>query len=159
MDKTESTSTHFPRWEELPDIDLYMDQLIFFIQKHLKNLFLYDTELTPSMVNNYVKQKLLPAPIKKRYSREHIAALFVICNLKQVLSITEIKEIIDNCAYVTQEESYNSFCSEQEKALQNAESAVQNKNDFLRSDAVLRMAVSASADKAIALRILHTVTK
>ena len=53
-----------PKWEELPDIDLYMDQVIALMNRYLDNRT-KDKMITPSMVNNYVKMKVMPAPVKK----------------------------------------------------------------------------------------------
>ncbi|MEG2436073.1 MAG: DUF1836 domain-containing protein, partial [Ruthenibacterium sp.] len=59
---------HLPRWNELPDMDLYMDQVIGQLDKYLAVLSTPDTEhfITASMINNYVKLRLVPAPVKKR---------------------------------------------------------------------------------------------
>ena len=70
-----------PRWEALPDLELYMDQVTSLVGRYLNA----DRELTASMVNNYVKHKVMPAPVRKKYTREHLAYLIVICTLKPVL--------------------------------------------------------------------------
>lgn len=86
-----------PYWEELPEIDLYMDQVIALMEKYLslhKNSD--DTKvITSSMINNYVKLGIMPAPVKKKYSREHIAYLIMICTLKYALPISDIKNLIE----------------------------------------------------------------
>lgn len=85
-----------PKWEDLPELDLYMDQVIVLMEKYLNDNSSEDSKLiTPSMINNYVKLGVMPAPVKKKYSREHIAYLVIICSLKQVISIANIKEMID----------------------------------------------------------------
>ena len=86
-----------PQWTDLPEIDLYMDQVIALMEKYLSDLILEDDNklITPSMINNYVKLNIIPAPLKKKYSREHIAYLLIICSLKQVMPIPKIKELID----------------------------------------------------------------
>lgn len=88
----------FKNYEELPDIELYMDQVITFLDKQLK-IFqnsIDDKQITPSMINNYVKGDVLSAPISKRYNREHLALIEEICTLKQVLSISDVKQILDS---------------------------------------------------------------
>ena len=74
---------HCPRYVELPSLPLYKDQVIEYIDKTLKTLFINseDKVLTPTMLNNYVKQKVIPAPIHKKYNTEHknIAILSVRC--------------------------------------------------------------------------------
>ena len=86
-----------PYWDELPEIDLYMDQVIALMDKYL-SFHKTDEEtkiITNSMVNNYVKLGIMPAPVKKKYSREHIAYLIIICTLKQALPISDIKDLIE----------------------------------------------------------------
>ena len=83
-----------PAWEPLPEIALYMDQVVSILEKALDPL--PDGEgkaVTPAMINNYVKQKALRAPEKKRYGRGHVSALFIICTLKRVLTMGEIKSL------------------------------------------------------------------
>ena len=86
---------HLPRWEELPDFDLYMDQVISLIERYL-NILDDGKEriITSAMINNYVKLKLIPKPIKKKYNKEHIAFLIAITLLKQILTISEVRDSI-----------------------------------------------------------------
>ena len=112
---------HMPRWEELPEIDLYLDQVVSFIDKYLLH-YLNDeslkkdekkehTVLTKTMINNYVKQKIMEAPVKKKYNRNNIAYLFVICILKQGYSINDIDNLIKFTLETTPlEVAYNRFC-------------------------------------------------
>ena len=83
---------HLPRWNELPEIDLYLDQVVNYLEKYLGILSSNDDDkiITKTMINNYVKQGIMPAPEKKKYGKTHIAYLMVICILKQVYSIGEI---------------------------------------------------------------------
>lgn len=83
----------FPGWEDLPLIDLYMDQLVEYVNSVIKPLEL--PEVTSTMVNNYVKKKVLPAPIKKKYQTIHIADLLVISLMKPVFSLEEVRAAID----------------------------------------------------------------
>lgn len=88
----------FKDYESLPDLDLYMDQVIQFLDKQLYifQTSTMDKQITPSMINNYVKGEVLPSPIAKKYNKEHLALIEEICTLKQVLSIAEVKQIIDS---------------------------------------------------------------
>ena len=89
--------TSLPTWDELPEIELYMDQVIVLMEKYLSDSTYPDNKIiTPSMINNYVKLGIMPAPIKKKYSREHLAYLVIICSLKQVVPLPNIKEIMEN---------------------------------------------------------------
>lgn len=109
---------HLPRFNELPDIDLYMDQVLNIIEN---SLIIFSSEndeniITKSMINNYVKQNVIEKPFKKRYKKFHVAYLIIISILKKVLSISEISKIINNQDYEV-EEFYNMFCNELEYSL------------------------------------------
>lgn len=109
---------HLPRFNELPDIDLYMDQVLNIIEN---SLIIFSSEndeniITKSMINNYVKQNVIEKPFKKRYKKFHVAYLIIISILKKVLSISEISKIINNQNYEV-EEFYNIFCNELEYSL------------------------------------------
>ena len=82
--------------EEIPNIDLYMDQVTTFMEEHLKNTRRYEEDkvLTKTMINNYAKNKLLPPPEKKRYSREHLLMLIFIYYFKNILSISDIQTLL-----------------------------------------------------------------
>lgn len=81
--------------EEIPNIDLYMDQVTTFMEEHLKNTRRYaeDKVLTKTMINNYAKNNLLPPPIKKKYSKEHMLMLIFIYYFKSLLSFRDIEEL------------------------------------------------------------------
>ena len=87
---------HLPTWEELPDLELYMDQVVSLVVRYV-NLQPHsapkDSILTASAVNNYVRLKLIPPPVKKRYSRVHLAHLIVICCLKDSMSLSSIQQM------------------------------------------------------------------
>lgn len=111
---------HLPRWQVLPEFELYMDQIVTLTNQHLAPLFPKDNKvvLTNSMVNNYVKQKTIAAPVKKRYNRGHLAQLIMLTILKQVITLPEISTIFTNLAnQQTIEVSYNQFCTIQEDSL------------------------------------------
>ncbi|MDD6710740.1 MAG: DUF1836 domain-containing protein [Sharpea porci] len=115
---------HILRWQELPDFDLYMDQVIGLIEKSLSFLKLDEDDkiVTSTMINNYVKAKLVSPPIKKKYSREHVAYFTVICFLKRVFSLDEISTLLKiQFENVPLDESYNIFCDVLEALLINEE--------------------------------------
>lgn len=117
---------HLPRWNELPNIDLYIDQLVCLLEDYLSGYIKNDNEkndkeekiITKTMINNYVKQNVIKPPINKKYNKEHVASLFVIFILKQVYSINDIKRLISLAIETSPIElAYNRFCSELEKAI------------------------------------------
>lgn len=81
--------------DEIPNIDLYMDQVTTFMDEHLaqEKRFEADKILTKTMINNYTKNQLLPPPAKKKYSKEHMLLLIFIYYFKNVLSISDIRTI------------------------------------------------------------------
>ncbi len=83
--------------DDIPNIDLYMDQVTTFMDEHLKSSkrFMDDKILTKTMINNYTKNNLLPPPDKKKYSKEHMLLLIFIYYLKNFLSINDIQSIIN----------------------------------------------------------------
>lgn len=82
--------------KDIPNIDLYMDQVTTFMEEHLKSTRRYgdDKILTKTMINNYAKNDLLPPPVKKKYSKEHMLLLIFIYYFKNLLSITDIQALL-----------------------------------------------------------------
>jgi len=81
---------------DIPNIDLYMDQVTSFMEKQLKSTKRYDEDkiLTKTMINNYAKNDLLPAPVKKKYSKEHLLLLTFIYYFKNILSMKDIEMLL-----------------------------------------------------------------
>ena len=84
------------RPEEIPNIDLYMDQVTTFMDTQLASTKRYgeDKILTKTMINNYTKNNLLPPPVKKKYSKEHVLLLIFIYYFKNILSIKDIETVL-----------------------------------------------------------------
>ena len=153
---------HCPRWHELPEIELYVDQVVTMLQSNLITL-MKDKDVpvvTASMINNYVKQGVLEAPVKKKYNKRHLAYLFVICMFKRMMSISEIGESINIIQKVySPEDAYNLFCEEIEKALKTnltPEGKTENilgKTD-VRELATLRAMANAFASSVLVDRLI-----
>ena len=135
---------HCSRWDELPDLELYMDQVVSVLDKNLKIFIGEDParSVTSTMINNYVKQKLVRAPKNKRYQREHIANIYVITLMKQVLSLGEIQAAI---ACVRQDyspkDAYDRFCEIFEQSLISVFFDEENtliKTEYPEADAIIR---------------------
>lgn len=131
---------HIPRWNELPNVDLYLDQVVNLINSTLSPYFFLNNDkkkdsiqvLTKTMINNYVKNHLIEAPEKKQYKKIQVAKLFVICILKLVYSMQDIKTLIhialENC---DAQKKYDSFCNLFERAL----ICTFNQEDFIDTNA------------------------
>ena len=152
----------FPAWNEIPEIGLYMDQVISLMEQYLHHIvFEEDFKLlTPSMINNYVKLDIIPAPEKKKYYRTHIAYLIMICSLKQVIPISRIKEFIE-LKKETQslEEIYNNYIKLFKKVIHlqanNALIFNNNKTNADLIDTAISTAIIASTNRYITEFILH----
>jgi hypothetical protein len=117
---------HLPRWNELPNVDLYLDQVVNFINSTLSPYIFLNNDkkkeniqlLTKTMINNYVKNELIEAPVKKQYSKIQLAKLFVICILKQVYSMQDIRTLISIALEnTTAAQKYDTFCNLFEECL------------------------------------------
>ena len=111
---------HIPRWNELPSVDLYMDQIITFISESLRPLFHHGgtAPITKSMINNYVKAKIVDAPVNKKYPRQSVAMIIVVCILKNCFATDEIGKLIQlGLAMENTAETYNRFCESIENAV------------------------------------------
>ena len=120
MDIEKILAFKMPRYNELPSIELYIDQVLSYIEGIFSPLGMSEIEkpLTASMVNNYVKQGAVPPTVKKRYSREHIAYLIIVALAKQIFTIDEIIRMIKIQKSVYDiETAYNYICEELEKIL------------------------------------------
>ena len=98
--------------EDLPNLELYMDQVTTFLEEQLKNTkrFEEDKIFTKTMINNYTKNHLLPPSNKKKYSRNHMILLIYIYYLKNFLSISDIKNLLDPLnEHFDDQDSKNSF--------------------------------------------------
>ena len=143
-----------PRWRELPDLDLYMDQILSLVGRYLGDYPGFDGKgLTASMVNNYVKQQVMPAPVKKKYTKTHLAYLLVICLLKPVLPIPAIRQLLaDALAAQSEEAFYDGFCQQFEESCRAAAESNADGAES-REDALCRAALRAQAEQALALRL------
>ena len=101
----------YPKWEDIPNIDLYLDQVLLYVNQVCAPISPdKDKGLTASMVNNYVKHGYLTKPDKKKYQRKQIARLIAITTLKSVFSIQEIAQTLNTLQTETNsEELYNAF--------------------------------------------------
>lgn len=117
MDKWSNYIIEFdlPEYEALPSIGLYMDQVITLLSQYLGYLPYSEDKknesfITANAINNYVRLGAMPAPVRKKYYRNHIAYLIVICVLKPSLSISDISNLIPtNLSEEELEKMYNRF--------------------------------------------------
>lgn len=108
---------HLPRYSEIPNVGLYLDQVTKYINEYLTELG--QCPLTNSMVSNYVKKGIIPSPVKKQYCRDQIAHLVFVALAKNILSLDDLERYIrlQERTYAV-EVAYDYFCREFEKTLQ-----------------------------------------
>lgn len=152
------TGYHCPRWNELPNIELYMDQVLIFIEKNTA-VFAESGKiksLTKTMINNYVKQKKIRPPKNKRYNRTHLAYFMVVSILKRFMSLSEISDgIITVRRKHLPEETYNLFCDLFETSLRNIFLGESNTGaDKVPDDITLMTAVTSAYANMLYARYL-----
>ena len=148
-----------PRYKDLPDFGIYSEQLVEIVNKALEAMFDKDNKLTKSMVNNYVKHKIMPSPIKKRYFRNHIVYCIVITVFKNNLSIAEIDGgILHELKKSSIEESYNYFCDKIESVLRLIIDILNKQDD---PDTKMTATIDVDLDKrnGLTLAIVSVCTK
>ena len=143
-----------PAWDELPDFELYMDQVLSLTGRYLDDMpNAADSKLTASMINNYVKVKIIPAPQGKRYSRRHVAYLLLLCVLKPVLPIAAIQRLFAAAQGGDEQAFYDRFC----ELYRQASCAAAGDQCFAEQelcDAVIYAALRARAGQSTALALL-----
>ena len=141
------------KWEGLPDIDLYMDQVVTYLRRQLA-LFQDDSEaslVTRSIINNYVKDGIVPRPVNKRYAREQLSALMMACVLKRVLPMQQVKQLLRP----GDQESYAAFSLGLKKALSREAEALERMEGESLQDLALDYALRAAANCLMADRLLN----
>ncbi len=157
-------------WNQFPGIDLYMDQVVTYLDRLLQ---LFDTDasgkvITSSMVNNYVKEGYLKRPVNKKYDRVHLVTLYIMSMLKPILPIPLIAGSLSN---LSDEAKYQNFFEELAKLQDEAFSKVSNMlsanieqlsdEDYETSLRLfaLQLTSEANARKIVAEKILRSLNK
>lgn len=147
-----------PEREKLPELELYMDQVLTYITK-ITSFLDDENQITGSMINNYVKGEIIPPPQAKKYNAEHLCKILSILFLKPILSMAEIKSIFinqSNCdeAYLflkqIQQETFKNVILFAEKELKNT--PLDNKEEVQKL--ATKLAINAYANKLIAEKLL-----
>lgn len=152
-DKVKEYIIVLPRWDELPDISLYLEQVLELVNGNLEKYLEGDKNgriLTQTMVNNYVKHGFIQSPVKKRYDKTALASFIAIVVLKDIFTIKEISQLISLAIDASNpEESYNYFCQLVEETTENV--LMQGKQNILCNEkdprGICSSAVMAFASK------------
>lgn len=165
-----------PNWDDLPDLYLYMDQVVTYLERELTGFKADDEEtiITPWMINNYVKGGLVPIPDKKKYSKEHLGYMIAICAIKHILSINEIKQLFDFSKQISDDpknlykflrETQRAIIKEITKETNQYFSPIFNDDNItdesvqLLYDYATKLSLEAAIKKIIANRILSLIAK
>ncbi len=144
-------------WDQLPDIALYMDQIISFMPRQL--IRFDDSEaLTSAMVNNYIKDGLVPRAVGKRYGPIHLAYLTAVCALKKVLSVKDTGKLIAAGKEITDspERLYGYFCRALDHALEDTANTLdENISRKELAKLALDLATRSYANQLACARILE----
>jgi hypothetical protein len=146
-------------WDSLPDIELYMDQVLTYMPRQ-QVAYNQEMHLTSSMINNYIKEGLLSRANGKKYSREHLAYLTIVCVLKQVLTVKDIAVLLNQESlkketpdlYRTFNETLDFTLSQTAEYLSESAEAVKD-----LSQIALNMAIASYANKLACERIIDII--
>ncbi|MDR1564241.1 MAG: DUF1836 domain-containing protein [Oscillospiraceae bacterium] len=154
-------------WERLPDIELYMDQVISYMERQVAVFRLTSEEkiVTPSMINNYIKDGVVPKTVKKKYSKEHLSILSIVCTLKQILPIQDLHRMLEfliNEGEIPQ--VYQEFCEMQKESLESMREEL-NQPTHLESQSspqemallAMRLAVGANSARVASQKIIASL--
>lgn len=148
---------HCPRYSELPNMELYLDQVLSLVNETLSPI--QSEAVSGAMISNYVKNKAMPAPVKKKYNRNHLVYLIVTSLLKQVFTLQQIASFfeIQRETYPL-DIAYNYFCSEYENALNatfrfTGEAMPRNETRLTNQTILVRAVVLAAANRVYAEKL------
>lgn len=144
------------KWDSIPDIELYMDQVLNYMKKQHIGLD-GDEMLTASMINNYAKKGLLPRAKGKKYKKMHVAYLTAICLFKQVLSVSETDLLLkDQLEDQEIEDFYKKYIKEIDVEFTKVSDSIHTDMDREElSDMMLKLAISSYAQKLACQRLLQ----
>lgn len=163
------TNYSLPTWDMLPDIELYMDQVVSLVTKYLdvpSTTIVFNKPVTSSMINNYVKLGIIPPPKRKKYSKIHLAYLLIVCTLKQTLDMSTIQQIIPvELDEEAVRKTYDSFVKNQHTAFNYVFSqtrkvadpifTLEGNNQDRMNDLIMQVSVSANLFKLLTEKIIH----
>ncbi|PAL00201.1 hypothetical protein B8W96_07965 [Lentilactobacillus parakefiri] len=148
-----------PLWADLPKFELYMDQLVALVNETLGPIGI--DKVTPAMINNYVKNKAIMAPVKRKYQTMQVADLILISLLKPAFSLETIRHGIDQVtANIYPQQAYDTFIKRLLFSFKNMDSrnsrALEEKN---LNDKLMQVAVNVIIDRIQSEKLLSIIQK
>ncbi len=155
----ELSNYNVPNVNALPSMNYYMEQVINYLEDNLKVFEIDDKLITSSMVNNYVKANIIPAPVNKKYSKVQLTYLLEICSLKNILTLNEIMDIIN---YSTYKDVFEYYKSIQDELINNISGAVKKELSKIKKDnedvelkkLAMELALKANIYKTVSEKII-----
>ena len=158
-----------PAWKEIPDIGLYMDQVIALLGQYLDFIPIEDAKdkpVTPTTINNYVRLKVMPAPEKRKYYRVHIAFLIMIFTLKQGISLNGLQQLLPSTAdeeetrtfytsYVARLQEVGNFYTAQTRAAVQDILDPQSSNEGAIENVIIQSILQSGFSRIMAEKLLH----
>lgn len=146
-------------WEDLPDIELYMDQLLIYVNRQ-QPFGGGENDLTKSMVNNYIKQGIIARPNGKRYTREHVTSLSMLNLLKEVLPINVCKTLFELIGVQEHaRESYDNFRENLDWCMQKIAYTLDKEKDASLENKIMMLALFSFATRRAAITLLMQAGK
>ena len=143
-------------WNALPDIDLYMDQVLGYMHRQLDSHM--EPNISAAMINNYIREGLLPRTKGKKYNRGHLARLTTICVMKQVLQVGDISLLFQMFPSDIIEQIYEEYREVLDSELTSVAEGIPDDDETLvLADAIVRFAVASYANKAAAELLIGMV--
>ncbi|GAY73701.1 DUF1836 domain-containing protein [Lentilactobacillus kosonis] len=152
-------NVELPLWSELPKFDLYMDQVTVFVNGILGQIGM--SPVTPAMINNYVKNKAIIAPVKKKYQTMQIADIIMISLLKPAFSLETIRHAIDQVtANMYPQQAYDNFVKRLSFSFKNIDNISNHaiKEDDL-NEKLMQVAVNVVIDRVQSEKLLEIIQK
>jgi hypothetical protein len=150
-------------WNELPDLELYMDQMVTYVQKQMALFQNAQTEklVTPAILSNSVKSGLIPRPHKKKYGKRHLAALIMACSLKQVFPVSQVEQLFKAVGPEEEEAVFEVFGRLQDDSLRQVARGIQCVETDKRAlcEQVMRLALAANANRLAARMLLEKLAE
>jgi len=152
--------------DNMPDIDLYMDQVITFVTKQLGAVSDEPEKIiTPSMINNYTKNGIIPRPVNKKYNKTHLTSILMMCIFKQILPINDITIFIDKAQEENISRQYELFSQMQNEQVRQIAArfdeelsrAEEDETDLELLKMAMEMIIEANMLSVYAKKILHTL--
>ena len=157
----ELLSFSLPSYQSLPEIELYMDQLISYLNKLLSRTCRSEDgePLTPNRVNNYVKDGRIKRPVQKKYDRDRIAMLYMLCCAKQNLSLPDASALLGTLDKDSTERLYEQFKALQEPIVRSCAEELCNtdKNEDAMLQKALELIVRSTAERYMAELVISSL--